>query len=246
MMGVWGVVRARISVPRLSLLSSSSQEPNMKISTKVKGVGMSKVKGFYPVIVAALVLSMLAGCSRESDDKQTKKSSQSQTKTQQAPKIEIIQGDGKEAIKVEAKKHQASSSKNSDSFYYDYDKKEQNEKSTQKPRSAIDAYTHIRSPYERVRVSLLQRQLSTTFRLKCSPCHDDYANGVIGPSLLGKSEQYIYEKIIAFKNGTKSNPLMSDLVKKMDDAQIRSIAKEIYTFNEEVQRMRDSLKKDAK
>lgn len=195
-------------------------------------------------VVAAATTVLLIGCGEKKEDNNTAQNTKRVVATKQtAPKIEIVENTSKNEIKVKEEKSKVSSSKNSDSFYYDYDKKEKTE---EKERTVLDAYTHIRSPYERVRVSLLQRQLSTTFRLKCSPCHDDYANGVIGPSLLGKSEQYIYDKIIAFKTGKKSNPLMSDLLKKMDDTQIKQIAKEIYTFNQEVQKMREKIRKDAK
>ena len=98
---------------------------------------------------------------------------------------------------------------------------------------------HIRSPYERVQVSLLSQQLSPAYRLKCSACHDDYANGVLGPSLLGRDADYIYNKIHEFKTGKKHNVLMKDLIKNMSDKEIRAIATDIYNFNLEVQKIRN-------
>ena len=98
---------------------------------------------------------------------------------------------------------------------------------------------NIRSPYERVQISLIVQQLSNTFKLKCSPCHDDYANGVVGPSLLGKDSKFIYDSINDFKSGKKSNPLMSDLIKMMSDKEIREMAQEIYKFNQEIQSMKE-------
>ncbi len=152
------------------------------------------------------------------------------------PKIEVIEGNGTKEIKVKAKKEDNSTikSKNSNSFYYD--KKGGNEKESH--RTTLDAYTHIRSPYERVQVSLLLTQLSNNFKLKCSACHDDYANGVVGPSLLGRDEDYIYSKIMDFKTGKKDNPLMKELLEKMSNEEIKGIAKEIYEFNIQIQKMR--------
>jgi cytochrome c553 len=81
--------------------------------------------------------------------------------------------------------------------------------------------------------------LSKTFIVKCSACHDDYANGIIGPSLLSRDSDYIYDKIAEFKSGKKSNPLMDDLIHMMSDEEIRSLADEIYAFNKQIKQMRE-------
>ena len=153
------------------------------------------------------------------------------------PKIEVIEGNNStKRIKVETPREDniTIKSENRNSFYYD--KKGGNERESH--RTVLDAYTHIRSPYERVQVSLLVRQLSSNFRLKCSACHDDYANGVVGPSLLGRDENYIYNKIMDFKTGKRDNPFMKDLLAKMSNKEIKGIAKEIYEFNIQIQKMR--------
>ncbi len=179
--------------------------------------------------ISIILIVIFIGCrdEKKNDIKSTEIST---------PKIEVIEGNGTKEIKVEIKKEDNSTvkSKNSNSFYYD--KKGGNEKESH--RTVLDAYTHIRSPYERVQVSLLQRQLSSNFRLKCSACHDDYANGVIGPSLLGRDENYIYSKIMDFKTGKRDNPLMKELLEKMSSEEIREIAKGIYEFNIQIQKMR--------
>ena len=97
---------------------------------------------------------------------------------------------------------------------------------------------HVRTPYEKVRVSLLVRKLSKKFIVKCSACHNDYANGIIGPSLLGKDADTIFNKIADFKSGKKSNPLMNDLIKMMSNKEIKELAKEIHKFNQEIKQMR--------
>ena len=85
---------------------------------------------------------------------------------------------------------------------------------------------------------MLVTQLSKKFRIKCSACHDDYANGIIGPSLLERDADYIYKKIMQFKSGEKSNPLMNDLIHMMSDEEIRQMADEIYNFNQELAKIR--------
>ena len=83
------------------------------------------------------------------------------------------------------------------------------------------------------------KKLSKNFRIKCSACHDDYANGIIGPSLLSRDSDYIYNKIAEFKSGKKSNPLMDDLIKMMSDDEIRVLADEIYMFNKQIKEMKE-------
>ena len=107
-----------------------------------------------------------------------------------------------------------------------------------KTRTELDAYRSIRSPYERVQITLMVQQLSPDYRLLCSACHDDYANGVIGPALLDKNSTYIFEQIAAFKTGKKDNVLMKELVSRIDDERLRGISKEIERFNRQVQEMR--------
>ena len=91
----------------------------------------------------------------------------------------------------------------------------------------------VRSPLQSINLKLIKGQLSKDFIVKCSACHDDYANGIIGPSLLNKTSDQIYDMIFAYKNKQKANPLMKDLVQTLDEAQIRALANEISEFNEQ-------------
>ncbi len=133
------------------------------------------------------------------------------------------------------------SKENSGQFYYSYNKEKKEgsyNSETSKVRTELDAYRAIRSPYERVQITLMVQQLSPDYRLLCSACHDDYANGVIGPALLDKNATYIYEQIVAFKTGKKKNELMRELVKHIDEERLQSIAKEIERFNRQILEMR--------
>lgn len=98
----------------------------------------------------------------------------------------------------------------------------------------IGALATIRNNYERLNAKILSKRLSKNYILKCSACHDDYANGVIGPSLLEKNAQEISDMIKAYRSKTKANVLMKDLVSKMEDAEIESLANEISKLNKEV------------
>ncbi|MDR1528869.1 MAG: hypothetical protein LBS40_00355 [Burkholderiales bacterium] len=89
-------------------------------------------------------------------------------------------------------------------------------------------------PYASVYRSLRMKKLSKNFIVKCSACHDDYANGVIGPSLLNLSGDEVYEMIVKYKTDRVKNIPMRELVRKMDDEEIRLIANDIAEFNKEI------------
>ena len=204
-------------------------------------------KNFY-ILVSTVVLSvLLTGCGEEKKQEGHKESVQSTTvKAEQASKIEITVNDNAQEIKVKEKKVDKTQSK---SYYYDYNIKSEYDSNAKpankdasvraKPRTTIDANINVRSPYEKVQISMMVKKLSKTFRIKCSACHDDYANGIIGPSLLARDSDFIYNTIADFKSGKKSNPLMDDLIHMMSDDEIRTLADEIYLFNQEVKKMRE-------
>jgi len=191
------------------------------------------------LVSGLLLLLSFTGC----EEKQKKESSEKlQSVTQNTPVIEITHNDNAKEIKVSEKSADANQSK---SYYLGYNIKSAYDENSQpankdaavrvKPRTSIDANMHIRSPYEKVQTSMLVRKMSKKFIVKCSACHNDYANGVIGPSLLKKDPDYIFNKIADFKSGKKSNPLMRDLIKMMSDEEIKEMAQEIYKFNEAIQ-----------
>lgn len=142
---------------------------------------------------------------------------------------------------VKALKKEDDSKENSGKFYYSYNKekkKSQYNTETEKARTELDAYRDIRSPYEKIRITLMIKQLSPDYHLLCSACHDDYANGIVGPELLDKNASFIFKRIMAFKSGDKKNILMKDLVNKIDEKRLQGVAKEIERFNKEIKEMR--------
>lgn len=102
----------------------------------------------------------------------------------------------------------------------------------------IGAIVTIKNNYENLNAKLLSQRLSRNYILKCSACHDDYANGVVGPSLLTKSADDIYTMIEAYRHKTKVNELMKYLVMQMEEAEIRALAEEIAEFNKEIRESR--------
>jgi cytochrome c553 len=199
----------------------------------------NRTRGMGKLLLIGSIFA-LVGCGDES------KEAVKQAQVTPAPKIEIVANTNAKEIKVvEHKKH--IKDKN-DTYYYDYNVKSEYDQNAQpankdasvrvKPRTAIEANMNIRSPYEEVQIGLLVGELSQHFRVKCSACHSDYANGVVGPSLLGKTSDEIFNAIADFKSGKKSNPLMDGLIDHMDDKEIRALADEIYNFNQKLKEMR--------
>jgi cytochrome c553 len=133
------------------------------------------------------------------------------------------------------------SKENNGQFYYAYNKEKNatkyNSEDT-KVRTTIDAYLDIKSPYEKVRITMMIKRLSHDYVVKCAACHDDYANGIIGPSLLDKDKDFIYERINDFKTGKRKNVLMKELVSQISDEKLKAMAKEIADFNKQIREMR--------
>ena len=222
-----------------SITKSEHKEESMKQSYK-----KSIVKSLI-LIPSLIVVGSFTACS-DSKKEETKPQAQGSASESAAPKIEIVQNKNAHAIKVAAKEKEKTKGS---SYYYDYGEKSEYDQNAQpankdasvrvRPRTEVDANMNVRSPYEEVKVSMLVRKLSKNFIVRCSPCHNDYANGIIGPSLLERDSDYIYGKIQDFKTGKKSNPLMTDLIKMMSDTQIRNMANEIYSFNKQIKKMRE-------
>ena len=194
-------------------------------------------KLFY--ISSLLALVLLSGCSSD-----TKEETKTTSKEATAGGIEVVKNDNANAIKVAQKDHSGADKQ----YYFDYGVKSAYAQNSQpansdasvreKPRTVLDANLHVRSPYENVQIGLLKKGLSKKFIVKCSACHNNYANGVIGPSLLGKKPELIVEKIMEFKNDKSKNILMYDLVNNMSNDEIKEMAQEVYRFNLEIQKIR--------
>lgn len=176
------------------------------------------MKKSITIILSAIIF---LGCSNQTN---SKNDSQESNKTATTNSITIKKGSS------------ANQTKSDEWVVYDIDGKknikfgigESNETT-----KSIGAIAFTRPPLQSINKALLKGQLSKNFITKCSACHDDYANGIIGPSLLDKTSEQIYDMIIAYRTKTKVNILMADLVKSMDDKEVADIANEISQFNEQ-------------
>lgn len=193
----------------------------------------------YTLTLSLLILLIFNACSDKKEDK--KAIMQEQNISQQAGKIEVVENDHFKEQKVQVKQDDKNESKD---FYYDYhqEKKAHAQSEEENNYTPIGAVLKVRSPYEHVEIGLLVNQLSKNFIVKCSACHNHYANGIIGPSLLSKDSAYIFKTITEYKTGEKKNVLMKELVSQMSDQEIKALADEIYTFNQEVKKIKERQK----
>ena len=196
------------------------------------------------IILSAALILLISGCGDNKKTEETKEIIKVEN-TQTPLKIEVEESSNANEIKVTPKIKDGSKN---ESYYYDYNVKSEydpnakpaNEDAAvrEKPRTTIDANLNVRSPYQKVQISLLVKGLSKEFIVKCSACHNDYANGIIGPSLLDKDATFIFNQIKKFKEDKNANVLMSDLVKQMSDENIQKLADEIFAFNKEIKEMK--------
>jgi len=77
-------------------------------------------------------------------------------------------------------------------------------------------------------------KVSPLYKQKCASCHGVNGEGIIGPKLIGQSADKVYKALVDFKSGKRKNYVMYGLLSKMDDAQLKSLADEIGTFEQKL------------
>lgn len=184
----------------------------------------NKILGCLVALAAAMLIT---GCESKDDKKSATQAAKTQATPAAAGMIETQKADAN-----------ATAQKDYDQFMtYDINGKKRvkfglDDEESETSRS-VGALAMVRSPLQSINLKLIKGQLSKDFIVKCSACHDDYANGIIGPSLLDKTDAQIVDMIKKYKFKEKPNPLMVQLVNGMSEQQIETMAKEIYEFNKQ-------------
>ena len=197
------------------------------------------------LILCTTLIALISGCGDNKKAEEEKKELAKVENVQTPLKIEVEENSNANEIKVTPKIKDGAKN---ESYYYDYNVKSEYDPNAKpanedastvlKPRTNIEANMNVRSPYEKIKVSMLVKQLSKEFIVKCSACHNDYANGIIGPSLLNKDSNFIFNQIMKFKNDKNANVLMTDLVKQMSEENIKKLSDEIFEFNKQIKEMK--------
>jgi len=208
---------------------------------------MRKLKRFFMFLLVLVFI----GCSSNEKSK-----SDEANEARQVSKSEIKISKGKKSEIEEKSLHKEEIEKDTKDFYYSLKEKDTNTDATEETYTRVDAQRRVKNkvvdgkiavitqkkdienPYDYVRIDLLKRSLSKKFMIKCSACHDDYANGIIGPSLLRRDAKFIYETLIKYRDKPDANVLMRDLVNNMSESELKWVAEEIAVFNEEIRKIR--------
>ena len=206
-------------------------------------------KAIYVIAIAALVV----GCGGDKP-KETEKGSGEKSTEVQVSEIKVTQGEKR--VEQKEEKHEKELKADKKGFYYAYTEEVKEDQGAEKTFTRVDAQKRVKNkvvdgkvavierepsvdnPYQYVRIDLLKNALSKNFMVKCSACHDDYANGIIGPSLLKRDGKYIYEQMIKYRNDPTKNILMYDLVKNMPEEELKSLANEVAQFNKEIRALK--------
>jgi len=75
-------------------------------------------------------------------------------------------------------------------------------------------------------------KVSPLYKQKCSSCHGVNGEGIVGPKLMGLSEDKIYQALTDFKSGKRKNYVMYGLLTKLSDEDLKKLSKEISTFEQ--------------
>lgn len=212
---------------------------------------MTLLKTISTIALVSVTSLYFTGCSSSEE-----RSEQKEVKEMKASDIVVAEGKGNVRMKVSD--HKEELDKDKKDFYYSLKNKEMKTDTTDETFTRVDAQKRIKNdvkgnkvvernvkvdtPYNYIRIDLLKTSLSKTFIVKCSSCHDDYANGIIGPSLLHKDGDYIYKQLLEYKQKDGVNILMQDLVRKMSDEELRAMADEVAHFNKEVRALKGEEK----
>lgn len=79
-------------------------------------------------------------------------------------------------------------------------------------------------------------KVSKAYKSKCASCHGVNGSGVqngkpmMGPKLIGQSEEKLYKDLVEFKAGRKENIVMKGLLISLEDEDLKEFAKEIGEF----------------
>ncbi|MEA3418905.1 MAG: hypothetical protein U9Q90_05845 [Campylobacterota bacterium] len=205
------------------------------------------------IIYAIAIAALLIGCGGDKS-KEAGVVPGEDLKEAQVSEIKVTQGEKR--VEQAEEKHEKELKADKKGFYYAYTEEGEEDQGAEETFTRVDAQTRVKNkvvdgkvtvieketsvdnPYQYVRIDLLKSALSKNFMVKCSACHDDYANGIIGPSLLKKDGNFIYGQMIKYRNDPSKNILMYDLVKNMPEDELKSLANEVAQFNKEIRALK--------
>lgn len=73
-------------------------------------------------------------------------------------------------------------------------------------------------------------KVSENFKRKCASCHGATGEGAVGLPLFGQSAEQIYNKLLDFKSGKRTNPIMQNAIINLTENDFKELSSEIGDF----------------
>lgn len=79
-------------------------------------------------------------------------------------------------------------------------------------------------------------KVSNAYKSKCASCHGVDGSGMqngrklMGPAIIGQSEEQLFQNLVDFKAGRKENLIMKGLLLNLSEEELKNFAKEISSF----------------
>lgn len=73
-------------------------------------------------------------------------------------------------------------------------------------------------------------QTSKLYAARCAACHGYHGEGIVGPKLVGKTEEQLLKSLADYKAGRVPNSLMKGLLTNSTDEELKTLAAEIAKF----------------
>ncbi len=114
-------------------------------------------------------------------------------------------------------------------------KKKQANNSTQPPENENVEEDKIRALRDKAGNTAMF-EVSNAYKSKCASCHGIDGSGLqngkklMGPGLLGQSEEKLFTDLVDFKAGRKENLIMKGLLINLSEEDLKEYAKEIAQF----------------
>jgi len=81
-------------------------------------------------------------------------------------------------------------------------------------------------------------KVSNAYKSKCASCHGADGSGMqngkklMGPKLIGQTQEKLYKDLVDFKAGRKENLIMKGLLINLDEKELKDFADEISSFKD--------------
>lgn len=101
---------------------------------------------------------------------------------------------------------------------------------TQKPQEDLDEDQQQLKELKDKAVIASSFEVSTEYNRKCSSCHGNSGEGILGPRLIGLKADDAYRMLMDYKSGRKPNAIMKGLLINLNEEDLRRFADEIGGF----------------